>query len=268
MPTAVSFDEVLTQAVNYFVNNGYNDASQLIYWGNRLGTAARNELMDITRVKARLQAALTMEYSKLVDRGGAMSLHPDLSKQTLQRLRPILREILSNRVRAGNALATMAREEEIANTIRRFAGWASSLPNSSQPATDRRAVRQQIRSGLRTASRRETNLIIDQGHKLNSNLNAAIAENSGAIAAVWVSHYNQHNYDYREQHREFYLESQERPFLIRDSWAHKQGLLNTVGATFTDQLPHRPGQLPFCRCYFKYIYSPSRLPPEMLARAA
>ena len=269
MPTAVSFDEVLAEAVAYFVTHGFQEPDQLSYWAHRLGIAARREMISTTRLKEKLRASLTAEYTRQVDKGLILKVHPDLTRETLTRLRPQLRQVLNTRIAAANALITLNREEEVASVIRRFAGWASSLPPVPAPATDRREARSNIRKSLFEANNRERMLIIDQGHKLNNNISSTLAEGGGAIAAYWISHYQQHNYDYREVHKDLAIQSQYRPFLIRDSWAHRQGLLNTVGATFTDQLEYQPGQQPYCRCYFQYIYNPRKLPPEMLtARAA
>jgi hypothetical protein len=74
--------------------------------------------------------------------------------------------------------------------------------------------------------------------------------------------------DYREEHKELALQSERQPFLIRNSWAHRQGLLEVRGATFTDELEVQPGQAPYCRCYYLYLYSLNDLPASMRKKAA
>ena len=268
MPSAVTFDEVLASAVQYFIQYGYQNEEALTYWSTRLAEAARRSMISITQMNEKVRAALTAEYTRLVERGLAISKHPEIAKSTLAKIRPELRRVLSDRIAASALLIRLNREEAIASTVRRFAGWASSLPPTPQVGTPAREVRASIRKGLAAASFQERRLLIDQGHKLNANINATIAEGGGAIAAIWISHYSQHNYDFRESHKDLDLESHKRPFLIRNSWAHKAGLLSTVNATFTDELEYQPGQQPYCRCYFLYIYSLSKLPKDMLTRKA
>jgi hypothetical protein len=268
MPIAVTFDEVLADAVAFFIDHGFSDSDELEYWADRLRKAARQSMMSTTQLNERIKTALTAEYIRLVDKGLVLSKHPELSRSTIERIRPQLREALRNRIAASAALITLNREENIAATVRRFAGWASSLPPRSSPSTSKRDVRQTIRKALAAAEYEERRMMIDQGHKLNANINATIANGNGAIAAYWVSHYAQHNYDFRETHKDLDIQSHKKPFLIRNSWAQQNGAISTIGATFIDELEYQPAQQPYCRCYFQYIYSPAKLPREMLARKA
>ena len=268
MPNAVSFDEVLTEAVNYFVMRGFDDPDSLTYWSKRLEIAARKELMSTTALRRNMKDALAAEYRRQIERGLILSYHAGLSKQALVTLRADLKLILAKRLSAANALVTLNREEDIAATLRKFTGWASSLPSSSSLNANRSEIRHDIKRALVSAKHRESNLVLDQRHKLHAGLNAAIAQGGGAIGAIWVSHHTIANYDYREIHRDLAIESQHTPFLIRNSWAHKQGLLNATGAKFTDQLEHQPGQLPHCKCQFQYLYTLNDLPSKLVRKAA
>jgi hypothetical protein len=268
VPAPVTFDEVLTGAVNFFVENGYTNYESIIYWLKRLEKAARNQLLSTTQLNEKLKYALNAEYIRLVERGLLMKNHPGIQKSTIARLRPQLRQALANRTNAAIALIRLAREEEIANTLRRFSGWASSLPPTPSPLVRQADIRRSIRAGLTQAALRERRLLSDQTRKLSANLHATTASAGGAIAARWISNWKLSNYDFREAHRELARQSESSPYLIRNSWAHTQGLLNTVGAIFTDQLPHQPAQVPYCRCYFEYIYALEDLPPSLVNKKA
>lgn len=268
MPVARTFDEVLAAAVAFFLDHGFSDSGQLNYWGIRLEKAARRELLSTTQLIERLRGALTAEYTRQVERGVALSQHPGVSKSTLAKIRPALRKVLSTRVAAATELLRATREEEIASTVKRFTGWASSLPAAPSPTVRKGEVRSAIRKTLSRAAFAELRLIVDQGHKLNASIHATIARESGAIACIWISNYKQHDYDYRDEHRSYAERSEREPFLIRNSWAHSQGFLNAIGATFTDQLAHQPAQLPHCRCHYRYIYNLSDLPPHMVRKVA
>ena len=52
-------------------------------------------------------------------------------------------------------------------------------------------------------------------------------------------------------------------YLIRDSWAHKKGLVKPGPQGFTDDIT-APGEEIFCSCSYVYLYSLSQLPPSMI----
>lgn len=268
MPNAVSFDEVLTEAVNYFVTRGFNDETALTYWTKRLEIAARRELMSTTTLRRRMKDALAAEYRRQIERGLILSQHEGLSKSALNSFRLDLKGILSKRLSAANALVTLNREEDVAATLRKFTGWASSLPVGSSSQANRSEIRQDIKRALVAAKNKESSLVIDQRHKLYAALNAHIAQGAGAIGAIWVSHHTVPGYDFRELHQTYAQRSAVRPFLIRDSWAHRQGVISSAGATFTDQLDHQPSQLPHCKCHYLFLYTTDRFPSDMIRRAA
>jgi hypothetical protein len=50
---------------------------------------------------------------------------------------------------------------------------------------------------------------------------------------------------------------------IRDSWAHKAGLVKPGLDGYTDQITE-PAQEVYCRCWYVWIYSISSLPDDMV----
>jgi hypothetical protein len=92
-------------------------------------------------------------------------------------------------------------------------------------------------------------VVIDQTHKLVSNINEIVATDNGAIAARWHSHWRQANYNYRKDHKE----RDDKIYVIRNSWAHKEGLIKPVNG-YTDDITS-PGEEVYCRCNYVYLYN-------------
>jgi len=84
--------EVLTDAVNYYVNKGWDNEKSLLLWSKRLRVAASREAPseNITRQH------LTSIYSRLVLDGGALRDQPldGPKKVTLDKIKPDLRKEL------------------------------------------------------------------------------------------------------------------------------------------------------------------------------
>jgi hypothetical protein len=124
---------------------------------------------------------------------------------------------------------------------------------------DRRKLKAEIARPMRQLPFIERRVLIDQGHKLNASISAVIASDNGAIAAKWFSHWRQANYDYREDHRD----RDNHVYLVRNSWAHKAGLVKVGADGYSDDMT-QPAEEPFCRCKWVYIYNLRFLPDEML----
>ena len=82
---------------------------------------------------------------------------------------------------------------------------------------------------------------------------------SGAIAGKWNSHFRDKSYDARKDH----AERDGKYYVVKDSWAHEQGLINK-GAGYTSDIT-APGQEINCRCWYTWVTSPRNLPDEMLS---
>ena len=155
-------------------------------------------------------------------------------------------------------LIKINRKQAIEKTLQRFSGWATSIPVGGSKVVDKVEVKENIKKSLAQVSYEVRRLNIDQGHKLISSINQAIAAQTGAIALKWNSHWRQAGYDYREDHKE----REGKFYAIRGSWAHAQGLINK-GAGYSDEMT-AVGEEIFCRCWATYYSSPRRLPDDML----
>jgi hypothetical protein len=156
-------------------------------------------------------------------------------------------------------LIKLNRDEATEKTLRRFAGWASSVPAGGSSVVAKGETKQDILKSLRQLDYVERRVVIDQGHKLMSSVDAVIAQQTGAIAAVWRSHWKRPGYDYRPDHKE----RDQKFYLIRGSWAQEKGYVKPDEAGYTDQIT-APAEEPFCECYFVYLTSLRQLPESML----
>lgn len=212
-------------------------------------------------MKRKLDEGLIAIFKKQVEQGGVLAMHPGVEKFTLEKIKPKLREELEKRIMASADLIRLNRDEAIEKTLRRFAGWASSVPAGGASEPDKRTVKGEIKRGIAGLPYIERRVIIDQGHKLVSNIHAVLAEEGGAIAGIWHSHWRQPNYDYREDHKE----RDELVYLMRDSWARDDGLVKAGPAGFADDIT-QPGEEVNCRCFYEYIYNLRDLPEDMLTK--
>lgn len=256
-----SFYTVLTAAINDLAAHGYDSAERVADWIRRIKEAAAASLTPSAVLDVALREALRSVYRREIDRGAILQRHPGVSRFTLQRVAPKLRAELDRRIMASAGLIKLDRERMIADTLDRLSGWATSIPAGGSDAVNRRALKERIRKPLASLPFQERRVIIDQSHKLVAAISETLAVDGGALAGHWVSHYTQRNYNYRPQHKHYDVD--DKLFIVRGNWALTAGLIKPDGQRYVDEI-ERPGQLPFCRCYYRWIYNLRSLPADML----
>jgi hypothetical protein len=238
-----SFYQTITDAVADIAEYGYESEERLTYWLEQIRAAAQADLTPEAELTAQLQRVLGKSYASLVEKGGILRRHEGVERWKVDRLAPELRAELDRRIMASADLIKLNREQAIADMLRRFQGWATSIPAGGSEAVDKREIKGHIRKELAGLPFRERRVLIDQGHKLNASLADIIATNSDAIAAIWHSNWRQVNYNYRRDHKErdglFYA--------IRGNWAIERGFMKPGPNGYTDQIT-MVGEEVFCRC--------------------
>jgi hypothetical protein len=254
-----SFFQVITNALNDLAEYGYESEARLSYWIEAIREAAQADMVTETALTEQLKRVLGATYTRLIEEGNILQHHPGVDRFTLQHIAPKLRAELDRRILASANLIRLNREEAVNATLRRFQGWATSIPIGGTDQVDRREEKRNIRKALTSLPFEERRVIIDQGHKLNSALSEIVAQDGGAIGAVWRSHWRQSGYDYREDHKErdkvFYT--------MRDGWAARRRFLG-IGSQGAWEDHEKPGEFIFCRCYAVYRYNLRDVPPLML----
>lgn len=253
------FYRVVSEAVRDLTEHGFDSQDRVDRWTRAIAAAARAAQVPMEDVSARLAERLGREFRGALSPRRLARVHEDVGPWTIERMRPQLRAELSRRIAASANLIKLDREASIQRTLSRFAGWASSVPPGGTRAVDRRAEAEAVRRGIAGLPFVERRVVIDQSHKLAAALDDIIARDEGAVAAVWRHVRPQPGYDPRPEH----VARDGHWFLLRDSWAHRDGLVKPGRDGYLDDVD-QPGEKIFCRCWAKYVYGLDRLPPSML----
>lgn len=253
-----SYFDVLTAAIDDMTEHGYDSPERVAYWMGELRRAAERTLRSGAQMEQDLRDALAQVYRRMVERGGVAQYHSGVGRFTIEKLRPQLRAELDRRIVASANLIRLNKEEAVQKTLRRFSGWATSVPRGGSDVHDKREERAEIRKPLAQVKFQERRVVIDQGHKLISNISDIVAVDGGAIGGFWFSHYRQAGYDYREDHKD----RDGKFYAIRGSWAVEQGLVRR-GEDWQDAIT-KPAEEPFCRCKYRYVYALRDVPAEYL----
>ena len=258
----MNFYTLLTEAVADLAEHGYDSEERVAGWVDRLRQAASEAMLPESLVEENLRDTLGAVYRRLIDEGGALKHNPGVSRFTLERVKPAARAELDRRIMASANLIKLNREQAIETTLRRFQGWATSIPVGGSADPKRQETKKEVRKALASLPFRERRVAIDQGHKLASAINHVVAVGSGAIAGIWHSHWREANYNYRPDHKE----RDGKIYLLKDSWAKRKGFVKPGKAGYLEDIT-QAGEEPFCRCYVQYISSMQDLPPDMLTVA-
>lgn len=255
---AETFAQVISAAIAHFAERGYTSAEDLDMWLSRIRTAAERDAIPSHQVETNLRASLEAIYKREIERGGFRRFHPGIGRFTLDRVKPKLRAELDRRIRASASLIKLNRVEAVDTTLRRFAGWVSTIPLGGSRAVERRAERRLLRKELASLPFIERRVAIDQGTKFAAALSDILAKDGGALAFRWHQNFTQHP---RSTHRE----RDGKIYLIRSSWAHKAGLVKPGKVGYSDEIT-KPGEEVYCRCTAEYLYALRDLPDDMITR--
>jgi hypothetical protein len=253
-----SFDETLDQAIADFTENGFYSNEQLESWMRRLREIALADAPSLDTLNKRMRKGLQAYYKRATSKSRVSKLNPGVSRFTIDQIAPELRSELDRRIRASANLIKLNRERSIDQTLQRFSGWATSVPEGGSRVVKKREVKDNVKKAFRQLSYEERRVAIDQGHKLMAAINDTIAEQNNAIAGMWRSHWRQPGYDYREDHKE----RDQKVYAVRGNWAIERGLMKK-GSGYLDDMTGA-GEEPFCRCYVVYLYNLRDLPDYML----
>lgn len=255
----MNFYETVTAAVKDITENGFDSQKRIDEWMARLRKAAESQLLPRVRMEEELRQAYRTIYSRMINRGGIFMFHPGVDRFTLEKLKPAMKRELDRKIMAAASLIKLNRDEMMAKTLRRFSGWATSIPDGGSDTVSKRETKESIGKALKSLPFEERRVLIDQGHKLTAAINQVMAEGSNAIAARWHSHWKQLNYNYRKDHKE----RDDQVYLMKNTWATERGLVKPGEAGWWEDIT-KPAEEVYCRCYATYIYSIRKLPADML----
>ena len=254
-----SFYQVVTDAVRYFEEHGFQSTEELQMWTDRIRLAAAETLTPENVLNDELTRALSGIYKRLIDDGQILKTHKGIERFTIDRLKPQLRTELDRRMMVSRNLIKLNRKQMIEKTAQRFAGWASSVPAGGSRAVDVKDTKDNIRKALTSLPFEERRCVIDQSAKFVSSLNEIIAVDGGAIAGKWVSQWRRPGYSYRKDHKE----RDGKIYAIRGNWALQKGLMKAGPDGYSDQIT-KPGEEVFCSCSYVFLYNIRDLPDSMV----
>lgn len=256
---AGNFYSVVTDAINDLIVYGFDSRERLQGWLRKIEEAARVQLIPQETLVRSLQDLLIRVFHRMTNASAMLRRHVGLERYTLEHIQPKLRAELDRRILASADLIKLNREASIQRTLQRFAGWATSIPVGGTEVAKRKEVKENIRRGIAGLPFEERRVVIDQGRKLSAAINEIVAVDGGAIAARWVSHWRETGYDFRPEHKAL----DDKLFVVRHNWALQDGLMKLDGHSYTDEI-EQPAQLPYCRCYWQFVYALRLLPSTML----
>lgn len=254
-----SFYTILTEAIADLDANGFDSVERIKFWSDQLRGAAEKTLTPIHLLDQFLREGLAAIYRRMVERGEIAKFHPGIGRFMIEKVRPQLRAELDRRIIASANLIKLNRVDAIEKTLRRFAGWATSIPKGGSNATDKVETKTAIKKSLAQLPFIERRVLIDQGHKLRASLSEILAKDGNAIAVIWHSHYREANYDYRKDHKE----RDGKVYTLRNNWALERGFMKAGPDGYYDDITS-VGEEVYCRCYAQYIYALRDLPENMM----
>lgn len=244
------FQRVLTEAIADITTHGFDSEDRLARWMRELRHAAIESMIPESRLVRELDEALTRVFRRATSAATLRLKHRGIQAYRLEQVKPRLRSELDRRILASANLIKLNREQALAETLRRLAGWATSIPAGGTEVAKRAKVRKDVRKSLAGLPFVERRVIVDQGHKLSAAVSNLIAVDGGAIAIVWHSHWREIGYNYRPSHKT----RDEKVYGLRDSWADKAGYLKRGEDGWYDEIT-AVGEEVFCRCYGTYLYT-------------
>ena len=256
---ANSLDKVLREAVSYIAAHGFDNSPQMQIYIAMLREAASASMISESAMIAQMRASLEQRFKRALTPYAVNRLFRGrVATLNIDNIRPDLQDELARRIMANAELIKLNRQQAIDKVSQRFAGWMTSVPIGGSREIDTREVVKDISKSAKQLRFEINRRNIDQGHKLVAAVNATMAKQSNAIAAIWRSRWRRPNYDYREPHKAL----DGKVFAIRDNWAIVRGLM-TKGDGFVEDMV-QPAQEPYCSCSWEYIIGLRGLPESML----
>jgi hypothetical protein len=257
----MSLFKLITKIITEIESNGYDSDLQLKLWMDALKAQAVESMLPESIMRELLQKSMETIYGRITNGNQVLKHHKGIGKFTLDMVRPQLRHELDHRIMASASLIKLNRDEAVQKTLRRFAGWATSIPAGGEVVEGKIDIKLGVVKALKQLPFVERRVLIDQGHKLTSSLNNIIATGGGAIAVVWHSHWKQMNYNYREDHKD----RDQHTYLLRNTWATQNGLVKPDSVGYYEDITAF-GHEVNCRCYGEYLYNLRDLPLELITK--
>ena len=205
-----------------------------------------------------IEPYLNAIFKREVTSGRLLERNKGIDTFTYERIKPQFRQLLEDRIRANIDLIVLERNTAIDISTNRFSGWLMSFDGVQQKlpqAKDLPVFKNITKPMQKQKDYEHRRRSIDQGHKMIAAINSVVAEQGGAIAAVWHSHKKTDYYDARPEH----TKRDGVVYCYKTSPATVRGLVKKGNEPWVEDLPDPPALLINCTCYFTQIYNVSEL---------
>jgi hypothetical protein len=260
-PPRNQFYQVVSEAINDLIEHGFDSQERLDDWLRRLESAARALLVPRSVLEHALRDGLQRVFARTTTTANLLKVHRGISQYTLEMIKPKLRTELDRRILASASLIKLNREASVQRTLQRFAGWATSIPIGGTDVAERAEVKATVRRGIAGLPFSERLVIHDQGAKLVSAIDEIVSRDGGAIAGIWRHVMEGGGYQARPEH----IARNNKVYLIRDSWAKRDGLVKPGPPGYTDEIT-QPAEEIACRCRYVYLFALRDVPADMLTK--
>lgn len=253
----MTFYETISAAIKDIEKYGFDSIERVNSWVAKIKEQAILSMVSDEEMNRQLRTFLKDSYLRFI-KYTAPKAHQGLSNIKMAQSHPKLLSELDRRMYASLDLIKINKEETINKILQKFTGWATSIPSGGSEAIDKREVSADLRKSMVNLDSRQKRVFIDQSHKLTASLNDIVAKEGGAIAVKWKSQFRSIGYNYREEHRE----RNDKIYLLRESWAKKDGLVKPNENGYYEDITS-VGEEINCRCFAQYIYTINKLPDDM-----
>jgi hypothetical protein len=253
----MTFTQTINEIIAEVMKYGFDTEQRLKNLTFKLKIAFIKSTKSELELQGQIREQLGKTFNKLLNQKNLV--HPEVKSFTLQSIKPKLRAELEKRILASADLIKYRKEESTARVLKDFQGWMTSVPKGGTKSPAVKKQGNKLKKLTQTENYYQRRISIDQASKLNSAIKEIVAVDEGAIAGIWHSKgEDEPNYDARQDH----LERARKIYIVRDSWADKQGFIKPIWG-YTDEIT-KPAEEVNCRCSYQYIFSLRKLPEDYL----
>ncbi len=207
-------------------------AALLTSWLDDLRNSIDGSLPSEQVLQRRLAQTLGAKARQATSPSRIKKTQPGVGVFTAGQVQPYFRKELDKRIFESANLIKLDRERRVAETLQRFSGWLSSIPEGGTEAAKPRKQIKDIAAPIHSTLAETHRVAQDQGHKLMASISATLALQTDAIAGKWRSHGRlDPSYDARPDH----LARDGKIYVIRGSWADDERLIKHPNG-YTDEI--------------------------------
>ena len=227
---------------------------------------------NFAQKQAKVLKSLRSAYLYYGTKGFAKN-NKNLKGWRLNRLKPLLRKQLRERINASLSLIKTLDANRMNVLQTRFLGWLTSQNNEGTGQPKLREV-MGVEKLIRKNDKHYNMILKDQTRKMIGNFDNIIAEQYNALGFFWKTRRDNRvvgkpsgkNPKGNKMHGDHY-DREGKFYFYKANWATKRGLINKSHkdfhwAVFEDGLPGQPIN---CRCYAYNIYELEDVPRELLS---